>query len=142
MTAPHQPIMHESGNGRPVTLFGPDFPFPYDDWLNHPAGLGKLPPERLGTEVAVIGAGMAGITAAYELMKLGLKPVVYESRRLGGRLHSEPFKTGSGIIAELGGMRFPRSSTAFYRYLDLFDLETRPFANPFGAGDTEHSDRS
>jgi len=130
MTAPHQPIMHESGNGRPVTLFGPDFPFPYDDWLNHPAGLGKLPPERLGTEVAVIGAGMAGITAAYELMKLGLKPVVYESRRLGGRLHSEPFKTGSGIIAELGGMRFPRSSTAFYRYLDLFDLETRPFANP------------
>ena len=130
MTAPHQPIIGDEDGGRPVTIFGPDFPFPYDDWIEHPSGLGQLPPERLGTEVAIIGAGMAGITAAYELMKLGLKPVIYESRRLGGRLHSEPFKAGNDVVAELGGMRFPRSSTAFYRYLDLFDLETRPFANP------------
>lgn len=130
MTAPHQPITGDEANGRPVTIFGPDFPFAYDQWLLHPAGLGRIPAERHGTEVAVIGAGMAGITAAYELMKLGLKPVVYESRRLGGRLHSEPFKAADGVVAELGGMRFPRSSTAFYHYLDLFDLETRPFANP------------
>jgi lysine 2-monooxygenase len=27
----------------PVTIFGPDFPFAYDDWLAHPAGLGSLP---------------------------------------------------------------------------------------------------
>ena len=71
---------------KPVTIFGPDFPFAYDDWLAHPAGLGALPAERLGTEVAIVGAGMAGLTAAYELMKLGLKPVVYEASRLGGRL--------------------------------------------------------
>ncbi len=130
MTAPHQPITGEDGDGRPVTIFGPDFPFPYDDWIAHPAGLGRLPAERHGTEIAVIGAGMAGVTAAYELMKLGLKPVVYESRRLGGRLHSEPFKAADGVVAELGGMRFPRSSRAFYHYLDLFGLEIRPFANP------------
>ncbi|MGI9417940.1 MAG: flavin monoamine oxidase family protein [Geminicoccaceae bacterium] len=130
MTAPHQPILGEDADARPVTIFGPDFPYPYDDWIRHPAGLGRLPPERHGAEVAVIGAGMAGVTAAYELMKLGLKPVVYESRRLGGRLHSEPFKAADGVVAELGGMRFPRASTAFYHYLDLFDLETRPFANP------------
>jgi tryptophan 2-monooxygenase len=66
-------------------------------------------------------------------MKLGLRPVMYESRRLGGRLHSEPFKGAEGIVAELGGMRFPRSSTAFYHYLDMFGLETRPFPNPLSA---------
>ena len=133
MTAPHQTVTHQTGDDSPqtpVTIFGPDFPFPYDDWIKHPAGLGQLPAARHGTEVAIVGAGMAGVLAAYELMKLGLKPVVYESRRLGGRLHSEPFKGAEGIVAELGGMRFPRSSTAFYHYLDRFGLETRPFPNP------------
>src|SRR5262245_14631277 len=75
MTASHSTKMAESADRRPITVFGPDFPFPYDDWINHPKGLGKLPPERLGTEVAVIGAGMAGMVAAYELMRMGLKPV-------------------------------------------------------------------
>ena len=130
MTAPHQPITGQDSKQPPVTIFGPDFPFPFDDWLRHPAGLGRVPGERHGSEVAIVGAGMAGIVAAYELMKLGLKPIVYESRRLGGRLHSEPFQGAEGIVAELGGMRFPRSSTAFYHYLDMFGLATRPFPNP------------
>ena len=133
MTAPHTAITGHDPKQKPVTIFGPDFPFAYDDWLSHPAGLGQVPPEKYGSEVAIIGAGMAGIVAAYELMKMGLKPVVYESRRLGGRLHSEPFKGAEGIVAELGGMRFPRSSTAFYHYLDSYDLETRPFPNPLSA---------
>ena len=130
MTAPHIPITGEKPGQKPVTIFGPDFPFAYDDWLSHPDGLGQVPAEMYGTEVAIIGAGMAGMVAAFELMKMGLKPVVYESRRLGGRLHSEPFKGAEGIVAELGGMRFPRSSTAFYHYLDSYGLKTSPFPNP------------
>jgi len=63
---------------QPVTIFGPDFPFPFDDWITHPAGLGSIPQERLGEEVAIVGRRM------------------------------------SGVIAELGGMRFPVSSTSFY----------------------------
>ena len=35
-----------------------------------------------------------------------------------------------GPVAELGGMRFPVSATAFYHYLDLVALQTRPFPNP------------
>ena len=31
---------------RPITMFGPDFPFAYDDWVRHPAGLGRVPAER------------------------------------------------------------------------------------------------
>jgi len=114
----------------PITLFGPDFPFAFDDWIAHPEGLGSVPPERLGTEVAIVGAGMAGMVAAYELMKLGLKPVLYEASRMGGRLRSQPFEGGQGVVAELGGMRFPVSSTAFFHYVRLLGLQTQPFPNP------------
>lgn len=122
----------------PVTIFGPDFPFAYDDWLQHPQGLAKLPASAYGTEVAIVGAGMAGMTAAYELMKLGLKPVIYEASRMGGRLRSQPFEGGQGVVAELGGMRFPASSTAFFHYVKLLGLETKPFPNPLtpAAGST------
>jgi len=119
----------------PVTMFGPDFPFPYDDWLRHPAGLGTLPPEAHGGSVAVIGAGLAGMVAAYELMELGLRPVVYEPARIGGRLRSHEFEGSSGVIAELGGMRFPISGTSFFHYADRLGLEHRPFPNPL----TEHA---
>jgi tryptophan 2-monooxygenase len=124
---------------KPVTIFGPDFPFPFDDWIKHPAGLGQIPAESHGQEVAIIGAGISGLVAAYELMKLGLKPVVYEASQLGGRLRSQPFEGApDGIIAELGGMRFPVSSTAFYHYVDRLGLDSRPFPNPLtpAAGST------
>jgi tryptophan 2-monooxygenase len=117
----------------PVTVFGPDFPFAFDDWIAHPAGLGTLPESTRGTEVAIVGAGMAGMVAAYELMKLGLKPVLYEASQMGGRLRSQPFEGGSGAVAELGGMRFPVSGTAFFHYVNRLGLDTRPFPNPLTA---------
>jgi lysine 2-monooxygenase len=121
----------EDNAERPVTMFGPDFPFPFDDWIAHPAGLGSIPQERHGEEVAIVGSGISGMVAAHELMKLGLKPVLYEASHLGGRLRSQQFEGApSGVVAELGGMRFPVSSTAFYHYVDLLGLETAPFPNP------------
>jgi lysine 2-monooxygenase len=125
-----KPNRHPAGSDKPITVFGPDFPFPFDEWITHPDGLGSIPEANHGKEVAIIGAGIAGLVAAYELMKLGLRPVVYEASRLGGRLRSQAFEGAEGIIAELGGMRFPVSSTAFYHYVDLLGLETRPFPNP------------
>ena len=123
---------------RPVTAFGPDFPFAYDDWLRHPAGLGSVPADQLGTEVAIIGAGASGVIAGYELMKLGLRPILYESAKFGGRLRSEIFEGTEDVVAELGGMRFPVSSTGFYHYVDLVGLESQPFPNPLtpAAGST------
>ncbi|OOG88933.1 amine oxidase, partial [Hydrogenophaga sp. A37] len=101
-------------------------------------GLATLPASAHGTEVAIVGAGIAGLVAAYELMRLGLKPVVYEASRIGGRLRSQPFEGGQGVIAELGGMRFPASGTAFYHYVNLLGLQTQPFPNPLtpAAGST------
>lgn len=123
---------------QPITAFGPDFPFAYDDWISHPEGLGHIPANHHGTEVAIIGAGAAGIVAGYELMRLGLRPILYESSRFGGRLRSETFEGTEDVIAELGGMRFPVSSRGFYHYLDLLNLETAPFPNPLtkAAGST------
>lgn len=121
-----------------VTAFGPDFPFAYDSWITHPEGLGRIPRDMRGARVAVIGAGASGIIAAFELMKLGLRPVVYESDKFGGRLRSETFEGSDGIIAELGGMRFPASSRGFFHYLNLVGCQTAPFPNPLSgaAGST------
>lgn len=118
--------------------FGPDFPFDYTSWLNHPSGLAQLPEESSGTEVAIIGAGLAGLVAGYELMKLGLKPVIYEASQLGGRLRSQAFEGATDCIAELGGMRFPDSSRGFWHYADQFGLEKKAFPNPLteAAGST------
>jgi tryptophan 2-monooxygenase len=76
--------------------------------------------------------------AGHELMKLGLAPIVYEAGQIGGRLRSQIFEGTDDIVAELGGMRFPESSRAFYHYVDLLGLETRPFPNPLteAAGST------
>lgn len=115
---------------RGISVFGPDFPFGYDDWITHPSGLGHLDQTRHGQTVAIIGAGMSGLVAGYELMKLGLKPLIFESGRMGGRLRSQAFLNAPDVIAELGGMRFPESATAFNHYVNLLNLQTRAFPNP------------
>ena len=121
-----------------VSVFGPDFPFAYDDWITHPKGLGYLSEIAHGARVAIIGSGAAGIIAGYELMKLGALPVVFEASQFGGRLRSQAFEGADGVIAELGGMRFPVSSTGFYTYVDKLGIDSKPFPNPLtpAAGST------
>jgi protoporphyrinogen oxidase len=52
----------------------------------------------------VIGAGPAGLTAARELTKAGLRPIVIEKRaRVGGLARTETFK---GFRFDMGGHRF------------------------------------
>ncbi|NEB70173.1 FAD-dependent oxidoreductase, partial [Streptomyces fulvissimus] len=92
--------------------------FPYDDYLGHAAGLGQVPATAHGTEVAVIGGGLSGIVTAYELMKMGLKPVVHEADQIGGRLRTVGFDgCDPGLRAEMGAMRFPPSSTSLQHYI-------------------------
>jgi len=113
-----------------VSVFGPDFPFGYDHWIQHESGLGSMPEVRHGETIAIIGAGLSGMVAAFELMKLGLRPLVFEGGRIGGRLRSQGFANAPNTIAELGGMRFPESATTLNHYIDLLQLERRAFPNP------------
>lgn len=53
-------------------------------------------------DVAVVGAGLAGLTAARELQGAGVSTVVIEARdRVGGRTLNEPI--GDGKVVEVGG---------------------------------------
>ncbi|WGW12366.1 NAD(P)/FAD-dependent oxidoreductase [Saxibacter everestensis] len=117
----------------PITMLNPDFPFSYDSYLADSAGLGSVPESALGTPVAVVGAGLSGLVTAYELMKLGLRPVIYEADQIGGRLRTASFAAAPDVVADLGGMRFPVSGKAFYHYVDLLGLETAAFPNPLDA---------
>lgn len=122
-----------AGGGQPtapITMFGPDFPFAYDDFVKHPAGIGSIPAGVHGTRVAIIGGGLSGMLAARELLRMGLRPVVYEADQIGGRMRSVPFPGHEDVVAEMGSMRFPPSSTTLFHYLDEMGLETTPFPNP------------
>jgi len=55
--------------------------------------------------IAVIGAGLAGLTAAYRIQQAGLKVDVYEARRrVGGRVFSAYMRNylGEQVVIELG----------------------------------------
>ena len=55
----------------------------------------------MGERVLIVGAGVAGLAAACELVKAGLQPLLLEGRaRIGGRIHT--LFTGDGPPIELG----------------------------------------
>jgi len=57
-----------------------------------------------GPRVAIVGAGLAGLNAAYVLKKAGVNAVVYDaSNRAGGRILTARDAVGPGMHAELGG---------------------------------------
>jgi monoamine oxidase len=79
-------------------------------------------------KVAIIGAGMAGLTAAYELQRAGHEPIVLEARqRVGGRVCTlrEPFS--DGLYAETGAMRIPRAHDLTMAYIEKFGVKVSPF---------------
>lgn len=45
-----------------LSAFGPDFPYAYDDWIKHPAGLGQVPADMQGEKVAIIGQAHRGLS--------------------------------------------------------------------------------
>ena len=61
------------------------------------------PPRDL-PRVAVVGAGLAGLTCAYRLQEAGLHPEVYEaSDRVGGRVRTVRDALGENLRIESGG---------------------------------------
>ncbi|WP_433682000.1 hydroxysqualene dehydroxylase [Nocardia sp. CA-119907] len=86
-----------------------------------------------GRRVAVLGGGVAGLTAAHELAERGFQVTVYERRALGGKARSIPVPgTGSGGRPDLPGEHGFRFFPGFYQHIP--DTMRRiPFAdNPNG----------
>lgn len=83
---------------------------------------------RPSKRVVVVGAGLAGLAAAYELTQAGHDVTVLEARmRPGGRVHTlrEPFS--DGLYAEAGAMFAGGPHTM--RYLEEFGIRLVPPAN-------------
>jgi monoamine oxidase len=79
-------------------------------------------------KIVVLGAGMAGLAAAYELTKLGhVVSVIEATNRPGGRVWTKRFSTGE--YHELGAMRIPASHDYTRHYINLTGLNKnlRPF---------------
>lgn len=59
--------------------------------------------DRLDVDVVVVGAGIAGLTAAWEVATAGQSVVVLEARdRVGGRVHGRTLADGETVV-EVGG---------------------------------------
>lgn len=118
---------------------GTVFPAFVDTLFNYESFLKRVDRDYIATfpggfpsagEVAVVGSGQAGLVAAFELMRAGVEPVIYEATgRMGGRAWSEPFE-GGNVFAEMGAMRFPQTA-AFMHYKNRFGLQFGgQFPNP------------
>jgi monoamine oxidase len=78
-------------------------------------------------KILIIGAGMAGLCAGYELTQLGHDVTILEARtRPGGRVHTlrEPFS--DGLYAEAGAARIPDNHDLTLKYVKLFGVPLEP----------------
>ena len=83
--------------------------------------------------VVVLGAGLAGLSSAYELIAAGHDVTVLEARmRAGGRVYTlrEPFS--DGLHAEAGATRISELNDWVMKYVERFGLQLEPF-KPAGA---------
>jgi monoamine oxidase len=88
-------------------------------------GLGRREGDR--RRVVILGGGLAGLVAAYELERQGHDPVVLEAQqRVGGRIHTLRC-FAPGLYAEAGGMRIPEAHNLTLAYCREFGLPLRPF---------------
>jgi len=107
-----------------------------EDW---PAGVGN------GTRVLILGAGIAGMSAAYELVKLGYDCTILEAtERAGGRCQTIrsgdvieetdstqicDFDSEDDLYFNPGPARIPHHHENLLRYCRLFGVKLEPFAN-------------
>jgi len=79
-------------------------------------------------DVLVVGAGLAGLVAAYELDRVGLDVVVLEARaEAGGRVRTVRTPFADGQLTEEGAARIPQSHELTLAYAQHFGLPLDPF---------------
>ena len=103
-------------------------PFDFKELNQHPGLLTNRDQKGRRKTVIIVGGGIAGLTSAYELKKLGHEVVILEAfNRTGGRIKSHYFNDGTH--AELGAMRIPAQHFCTLHYVKEFNLHSRRFVN-------------
>ncbi|MEM9926611.1 MAG: NAD(P)/FAD-dependent oxidoreductase, partial [Cyanobacteria bacterium P01_D01_bin.50] len=80
-----------------------------------------------GRKITILGAGIAGLVAAYELERLGHEVDIIEaSPRIGGRIWTHRFGSEQNApYAELGAMRIPSSHHHTLHYVNEMGLSDK-----------------
>lgn len=86
------------------------------------------PGELRGVKIGILGGGLAGLTAAFELRKTGAEITILEASedRIGGRVYTHYFDPEGNYYGEFGAMRIPVSHDTSWYYINLFGLDTLP----------------
>jgi len=92
------------------------------------SGHKSFEPKGATKKVLIVGAGLAGLVAAYELSQAGHDVTALEARtRPGGRVHTLRESFSDGLYAEAGAARIPDNHDLTLKYAKLFDLTLDPF---------------
>lgn len=128
-----------------------DLNFNYRKLLdNSPKGIGDMSGITRATRVTIVGAGIAGLTAARELLRSGITDIdICEATgRYGGRHYTQTIADANGktqfTVQEGGAMRMPPflsgndtdpadGASILSYFLNEFKITTEPFPNPGSA---------
>ncbi|MGW0658198.1 flavin monoamine oxidase family protein [Streptodolium elevatio] len=98
------------------------------------------PPIDTDARIAIIGAGVSGLTAALTLADSGVAATVYEANptRVGGRMYTQRTYWGGGQTSEIGGELIDTGHKKILELCRRFGLSTVDFAaaGPAGAVET------
>jgi hypothetical protein len=83
----------------------------------------------IAPRIAIVGGGIAGLTALHSLKKSGLDATIYESsNRVGGRIFSVTDAMGPNTWTEFGGEFIDTNHADMWRLAEEFGLELMDYA--------------
>lgn len=95
----------------------------------------RYPEASGGPRIAVVGAGIAGLTAAYRLGQAGSSVTVFDSwNRVGGRIFSARGMWAEGQLTELGGELIDTGHGALRGLAEELGLTLDPILETAGSG--------
>jgi len=127
---PH--IMRFLGKHRPAVTLVPVTQLAAPSWLFEvDAVLNKLPQLHIApatpsesADVVIIGAGLAGLTAAHDVVSKGYSCIVLEARdRVGGKTWSQPIDGGNGTVDVGAAWINDTTQTRVYALAKRFNAE-------------------